>query len=135
LYILVVEDNVSDIYLVREAIRAAGLHAIIDTVQDGEQATRFLDEADLDSSKPCPDVVILDINLPKKRGGEVLQHIRRSRRYYAVPVIVVSTSDFAKDREDVMNRGARCYFHKPSEYDEFLKLGVVIRSVLLDKAA
>ena len=84
-------------------------------------------------SKPSPDVVILDINLPKKCGGEVLQHIRRSRRGYAVPVVVVSTSDSAKDREDVMNRGANCYFRKPSEYDEFLKLGAVIRAVLPDK--
>jgi two-component system, chemotaxis family, response regulator Rcp1 len=133
LHILVVEDNVADIHLVREAIRAAGLHAHIHIIQDGEQATRFFDEADLDSSKPCPDVVILDINLPKKRGGDVLQHIRRSRRGYAVPVIVVSTSDSAKDREDVMNRGANRYFRKPSEYDEFLKLGAVIRAVLPDK--
>ena len=130
MYILVVEDNIADIHLVREAIRAAGLDAQIHTVQDGEQATRLFDEADLDSCKPCPDVVILDINLPKKRGGEVLQHIRRSRRGNAVPVIVVSTSDSANDRDDVMNRGANGYFRKPSEYDEFLKLGAVIRAVL-----
>jgi two-component system, chemotaxis family, response regulator Rcp1 len=120
--ILVIEDNPADVHMVREAIKGAGLQAEICVVTDGEQATRFFDERDLDSSKPCPDAIILDINLPKKRGGEILRHIRRSVRCSATPVLIVSTSGSEKDRADVMKHGANGYFRKPSEYDEYLKL-------------
>jgi CheY-like chemotaxis protein len=132
--ILVIEDNSGDVYMVREVIKAAGLKAEICVVTDGEQATRFFDERDLDSSKPCPDAIILDINLPKKSGGEILRHIRRSVRCYATPVLIVSTSGSEKDRADVMNHGANAYFHKPSEYDEYLKLGPILRGLLPGEA-
>jgi DNA-binding response OmpR family regulator len=130
----VIEDNSGDVYMVREVIKAAGLKAEICVVTDGEQATRFFDERDLDSSKPCPDAIILDINLPKKSGSEILRHIRRSVRCYATPVLIVSTSGSEKDRADVMNHGANAYFHKPSEYDEYLKLGPILRGLLPGKA-
>jgi chemotaxis family two-component system response regulator Rcp1 len=126
----VIEDNPADVYMVKEALKGAGLEANIDVVTDGEQATRFFEEVDLDSSKPCPDAIILDINLPKKRGGEVLQHLRRSLRCHAVPVLIVSTSGSEKDRADVMNRGANGYFRKPSEFDDYMKLGPILRGLL-----
>ena len=70
--------------------------------------------------------MILDINLPKKHGIEVLQHLRRSDRCREARVIVVSTSNAGKDREAVMTSGADAYFSKPSRYDDFLKLGDLI---------
>jgi DNA-binding response OmpR family regulator len=131
--ILVIEDNPADVHMVREAIKGAGLQAEICVVTDGEQATRFFDEMDLASSKPCPDAIILDINLPKKRGGEILRHIRRSVRCSATPVLIVSTSGSEKDRADVMKHGANGYFRKPSEYDEYLRLGPILRGFLPGK--
>jgi CheY-like chemotaxis protein len=128
-HILVIEDNPADVYLVREAIKGAGLDAEMCVVTDGEQATRFFDETDLDSSKLCPDAIILDINLPKKHGGEILRHIRRSVRCFATPVLIVSTSGSEKDRADFMNHGANGYFCKPSEYI-YLKLGPILRGLL-----
>ncbi len=95
-----VEDSPADVPMVREAIKGSGLEAEIWVVTDGEQATRFFDEMDLASSKPCPDAIILDINLPKRRGGEILRHIRRSVRCSATPVLIVSTSSSEKDRAD-----------------------------------
>ena len=93
---------------------------------DGEEATDLFDEADRNEAVGCPELVILDINLPKKRGFEVLAHLRRSRRCNHVPVIIVSTSGAAKDRDTMMRGGANAYFRKPSEFDEFLKLGDLV---------
>jgi CheY-like chemotaxis protein len=127
LHILVAEDNPADIFLIRAAIDLAGIQAEIDIARDGEQATRFCDAADENASAPHPSMVILDINLPKKRGIEVLEHLRRSRRCGSAAVIVVSSSSVAKDRDAVMQGGAQAYFRKASEYDEFLKLADLIR--------
>lgn len=125
-----VEDNSADVFLIRETIEAAGIKAPIHVVQNGEEATHFFDHADRDDSAPCPSLVILDINLPKKHGTQVLQHLRQSRRCRNASVIVVSTSNAAKDREDVMMNGANAYFCKPSKYDEFLKLADLIQEWL-----
>jgi len=125
-HILIVEDNPADVFLIQETIVAAGITVSVHVVKDGEEATRFLDAADRDAAAPCPALVILDINLPRKNGLEVLQHLRHTSRCNAVPVIVVSTSDAAKDRDSVLVNGASAYFHKPSAYDEFMKLADLI---------
>lgn len=125
-----VEDNLADVFLIREVIKASGLDAAIRLVQDGEKATRFVDDADGDAEARCPDLVILDINLPKKSGGEVLRHLRESKRCAGVPVIVASSSDAKRDRDEVMKLGATRYFAKPSEYAGFLKLADVIQELL-----
>ena len=124
--ILVVEDNRADVFLIRETIEATGIKVPVHVVNDGEEATRFFDSADRDDSAPCPSLVILDINLPKKHGTQVLQHLRNSRRCREASVIVVSTSDAAKDREAVILIGADAYFCKPSKYEEFLRLADLI---------
>jgi two-component system, chemotaxis family, response regulator Rcp1 len=129
-HILIVEDNAADIFLFRAAIKAADIHADLHVLKDGEQATRFFDETDGDDLTPSPALVILDINLPRKQGGEVLQHIRRSRRSSNALVIAVSTSASTQDREHMMSLGANSYFHKPSNYADFMKLGDTIKSLL-----
>jgi DNA-binding response OmpR family regulator len=129
-HILIVEDNVADVLLIRHAIKAANIHAHLHVINDGEQAIRFFDQLDGDHAAPCPALVILDINLPKKQGGEVLQHMRKSRRSADSLVIAVSTSDSARDREDMTKLGANSYFRKPSEYVNFMKLGNVIKELL-----
>jgi len=122
-----VEDNPADVFLIRETIEASGIRVPVHVVKDGEAATRFFDSADRDDSAPCPVLVILDINLPKKPGLEVLQHLRRSPRCREASVIVVSTSSAAKDREKLLMSGADAYFCKPSTYEGFLKLGILIQ--------
>jgi two-component system, chemotaxis family, response regulator Rcp1 len=125
-HILIVEDNPADVFLIRETIEASGVKVPVHIVKDGEEATLFFDHADRDDSAPCPSLVILDINLPKKHGIQVLQHLRRSHRCRTASVIVVSTSNAAKDREDVILNGADAFFCKPSKYDDFLKLADLI---------
>jgi chemotaxis family two-component system response regulator Rcp1 len=125
-HILVVEDNPADIFLIRKTISATELEVTVHIVKDGEAATLFFDEADRDDSAPCPRLAIIDLNLPRKNGIEVITHLRLSRRCRNASVIVVSTSNALKDRDAVMVSGANAYFRKPSEYDEFLKLSGLI---------
>ncbi len=127
---MVVEDNAADVFLIRAAIRAAGVDADLYVMKDGEEAIRFIDRLEADLEAPVADLILLDINLPKKQGGEVLEHIRKTRRSANSRVIAVSTSDSAKDRENMTRLGAIGYFHKPSRYEDFLKLGGLIKQVL-----
>lgn len=125
-----VEDNNADVYLIRQAIQAADLKADLDVVQDGEKAIRFFDQVDHDESAACPVMVILDINLPKRQGGEVLREMRKSRRCANALVLVVTSSDSSRDRDDMARMGANAYFRKPSDYESFLKLGDVASALL-----
>ncbi|HEX4169364.1 MAG TPA: response regulator [Bryobacteraceae bacterium] len=130
---LLVEDNEADVLLIHEAIEAGNLAVTVHVVNDGEQAEAFFDRADNDASLRCPDLVILDINLPKRNGGQVLSHLRRSRRCKDAVVLAVSTSDLPRDREQMAQLTANGYFKKPSDYHEFMKLGDVIRTLLQGK--
>lgn len=117
-------------FLIRTALKTAGIGADLHVVKDGEKAIHFFDQADADDSLPCPDLVILDINLPKKQGGEVLRHMRECRRCEKALVVVVSTSDSVKDRAEMNGLGANGYFRKPSAYADFMKLGEMVRKIL-----
>ena len=128
--ILIVEDNSPDVYLIREALSRVGLGGHIQVTPDGESAWQFFADAEADAKIPCPDVVILDINLPKRKGGDVLRQIRANGRCASVKVVVVTSSDSARDREEMTRLGADMYFRKPSDYAEFMKLGPVVRTLL-----
>lgn len=127
---LIVEDNDADVFLIREALKAKNLSVAIHVVRDGEQAMQYFDQTDADATAPCPSLVLLDINLPRKQGAEVLRHMRQSLRCRNALVIAVSTSDSARDREQMAELGANGYFRKPSEYAEFMKLGDVVKVLL-----
>lgn len=128
--ILIVEDNRADVFLIRESIEKARLDADLYVVQDGEKAIRFFDQADQDPSAPCPVLVLLDINLPKKPGRDVLRHMRQSRRCAKSLVVVVSSSDSERDRAEMGNLGVNGYFCKPSDYADFMKLGELVKGLL-----
>jgi chemotaxis family two-component system response regulator Rcp1 len=128
---LIVEDNEADEYLITSAIKASRLPAILHVARDGEKAIGFFDDADRNESSPCPSLVVLDINLPRKPGSEVLKHIRASRRCGNIPVIVVSTSNSVRDREHMIGLGANGYFNKPSDYGAFMLLGNMVRDLLI----
>jgi chemotaxis family two-component system response regulator Rcp1 len=127
--ILLVEDNRADVYLLREAIAAAAFPALLHVVDDGEKAMDFIDRADTGEGVPCPTLVLLDLNLPRKSGLEVLQHVRRSRRCRNTPVLIVTSSDSERDRLETTRFGASGYFRKPSSYDAFMRIGAVVREM------
>jgi len=120
----VIEDSKTDVFLIREALEIAGVRAEIDVVHDGQAALRFLDE------EARPALVVLDLNLPKYGGREVLRHIRANMRTKDLPVLVVTSSALSQDREELTALGFDGYFQKPSDYAEFLKLGPLVKGLL-----
>lgn len=122
-------------FLIQESLAAAKLSVTTHVVTDGEEAVRFFDRVEADAGMPCPALVLLDINLPKKQGSDVLKHMRRSRKCANTLVVVVSTSDSAREREQMRDLGADGYFRKPSAYDDFMKLGDMVKALLAGRAA
>jgi two-component system, chemotaxis family, response regulator Rcp1 len=131
--ILLVEDNAADVFFVREALRSEGIESELFVAQDGEKAVQFIESAELSRDAPCPQVILLDLNLPRKSGAEVLLRITQSSRLASVPVVIVTSSDAPSDRAETAKLGARGYFVKPRDLDEFLKLGLLIKDVLREQ--
>lgn len=117
-------------FLIREAIAGVRVKADLHFVSDGDAATRFFDSADADAAAPCPTPVLLDLNLPKKSGNDVLRHLRASRRCGNAAVLIVSSSDALSDRAAVGSLGVDGYFRKPSDYNDFMKLGDLVKKLL-----
>ena len=129
-HILLIEDAEPDVFLVREALRQAGVSVNLRVLDDGEKAVDFINQLDQDGAVDCPQLVLLDLNLPKRSGDQILEHMRQSGRCREVPVIIVTSSDSPKDRAETSRLGATLYFRKPSRLDEFMKLGPLVRGIL-----
>jgi CheY-like chemotaxis protein len=128
--ILLVEDNPADANLVEEALAEAQLECRLSIVGEGAQAIAFIDGLDADTTRPRPDIVLLDLNLPKVSGEEVLKRVRLSPSCGAAKVLIVSSSDVPADRERAMALGASDYFRKTSDLEQFMELGPRIRAML-----
>jgi CheY-like chemotaxis protein len=132
LNLLLVEDNLPDALVIRDAIRKENLPIAIHIAPDGEQAIEFIKAAETSEEAPRPQVLLLDLNLPKLDGFEVLRAIRANETFKDIPVIVVTSSDSPGDRNEVARLGAS-YFRKPVTYPEFVKIGSFLRSFLQEK--
>jgi CheY-like chemotaxis protein len=128
--ILLVEDAAPDVFLVREALQSGGVDCNLRVLEDGEKAVDFIDNIDASGTGQRPDLLLLDLNLPKKSGAQVLEHLRRSDRWRNVPVVILTSSDSPRDKQQVAQLGATRYFRKPSRLAEFMKLGEVVRELL-----
>ncbi len=113
----------------REAIRKEQLPLDVHLVPDGQQAIEFIARAEADPNAPCPHLLLLDINLPRADGFEVLRRVRASEKCGKIPVVVVSSSDSPGDRGKAAELGAG-YFRKPPSYEEYLKLGAVLKALI-----
>jgi DNA-binding response OmpR family regulator len=127
--ILLIEDNQADAALVREALEEHDVKGELLLITDGDKAIRYIDAMERQQAG-CPDLVILDLNLPKRSGREVLQSIRRSAHWRNTTVVVLSSSDARQDQADAMDLGARRYISKPLRLEEFLRLGAVFKELL-----
>jgi CheY-like chemotaxis protein len=128
--IVLVEDAEADVFLVREALQLGGLNFSLRVLDDGEKAVEFIEKVEKGEIEPCPHLVLLDLNLPKKTGAQVLERMRQGPRCGSVPVIVLTSSDSPKDKEQTARLGANQYFRKPSKLSEFLRLGQIVRELL-----
>jgi CheY-like chemotaxis protein len=99
-------------------------------LSDGEEAIAYLDRVDRDESIGCADVILLDLNLPKRSGHWVLRRIRESVRSREVPVVIVSSSEAPADLEQSRQLGATAYFKKPTDLEQFLRLGEVVKTLV-----
>ncbi len=120
--VLLVEDNPGDVYLIKEALAGGPARKQIRVARDGAEATALLEQR---SSRP-PDLVLLDLNLPKRSGHDVLAEIRRHSRWGRTPVVVFTSSSAAADIRQAYERGANCYVAKPQGFEE---LAGVIRCI------
>jgi CheY-like chemotaxis protein len=121
IHILLVEDNEGDVLLIREALEDGRVVNEMSVARDGEKAIRFLSQEGQYKDEKRPDLVILDINLPRKNGHEVLEFIKESDELKHIPVIMLTTSSSERDIVQSYKRHANCYITKPVEVDDFLK--------------
>jgi CheY-like chemotaxis protein len=128
--ILLAEDNPADVYLIREALREHAVECNVRVASDGKEVLRIiLGEGEGLAAEP-PALMILDLNLPRHDGIEILQRIRESARLSHIPVVVLTSSDSPQDRAAAIQFGASRYLRKPSSLEQFLGLGAVFKEVL-----
>jgi two-component system, chemotaxis family, response regulator Rcp1 len=120
--ILLIEDNEGDIVLTIEALRQARVDNAIDVVRDGEEALAFLQKQGEYANATTPDLILLDINLPKIDGTEILSIIKKTDHLKMIPVIVLTTSTAKKDIIDSYFNHANCYITKPVDINNFLQV-------------
>ena len=122
--ILLAEDNPADQRLVQRALRKAKMHTKLYIAKDGEEAIHFLQRSGefADPKKsPRPDLILLDINMPRMDGKEVLQSIRANASTKAIPVVMLTTSSYNVDINQSYNLGANAYLTKPAEMSTFIQ--------------
>jgi two-component system, chemotaxis family, response regulator Rcp1 len=120
--ILLVEDNPGDVRLSIEVLRDAKVHNHLNTVSDGVEALSFLRREGIYADAPHPDLILLDLNLPKKDGREVLAEIKADDNLKRIPVVVLTTSQSEEDILKAYELHANCYISKPVNLDQFIKV-------------
>ena len=118
---MLIEDSLPDVRLTERALRNGTLAKQVSVVRDGEQALAFLRRQGEYANAPRPDIILLDLGLPKKNGAEVLAEIKKDPALKRIPVIVLTSSDAEEDVLDTYNRHANAYTKKPVDMDEFVR--------------
>ena len=124
--ILLVEDNDGDVRLTREALKEGRIRNRLHVVSDGEQALAFLNREGPHADAPRPDLILLDLNLPRLDGREVLSTIKNDRVLKQIPVVVLTSSRNEQDLLRAYDLHANCFIAKPVEFDQFIE---VVRSI------
>ncbi len=118
-HVLLIEDNEGDILLTTEALEERDLADKITVIRDGKLAIEYLDNLVVKDHHALPDIILLDINLPKKNGHEVLQHIKESFELKQIPVIMLTTSSAEQDILESYKNYANCYITKPTDAEAY----------------
>jgi CheY-like chemotaxis protein len=126
--ILLVEDNDGDIFLTLEALKEARIDNHIDVVKDGEKALQYLNKENEFANAETPDLILLDINLPKIDGKEVLARIKKDDVLKVIPVVMLTTSDSERDIRDSYQSHANCYITKPVDFQKFMDVVQTVKN-------
>ena len=124
--ILLVEDNPADVRLTQEALKEGKVYNNLHWAKDGVEALEFLHRQGRYADAPRPDIILLDLNLPKKDGREVLQDIKKDDKLKRIPVVILTTSKAEEDVLKSYNLHANCYVTKPVDLEQFI---VVVKSI------
>jgi chemotaxis family two-component system response regulator Rcp1 len=124
--VLLVEDSPGDVRLTREALKDAKMHINLSVVSDGTEAMAYLRREKIHAEAPRPDLILLDLNLPKMDGRDVLKEIKESDALKSIPVVILTTSASPVDVERSYQLHANCYITKPVDLQGFIK---VVRSI------
>jgi CheY-like chemotaxis protein len=126
IHVLMVEDDPGDVLLTKETLKESKLSIDMVVVDDGEKALQYLRQQGPYGKAPRPDLVILDLNLPKVDGHEVLRQVKAEEALRTIPIVVVTTSDAEADIQRTYGLGANCYVTKPIGLEQFAK---VVRAI------
>jgi chemotaxis family two-component system response regulator Rcp1 len=133
-HVLLVEDSPGDVRLTQEAFRDAGVPIILHVATDGVEAMAFLRREGIHRDAPRPDFILLDLNLPKMDGRQVLSEIKNDTALKSIPTVILTTSDAEADIVKSYQLQANCYLSKPVQLDEFENLVKSIQDFWLIKA-
>lgn len=129
--ILLVEDNAGDVRLTREVMKEGGIDSTLRVAMDGEEALRMLRREGGNASLPVPDLILLDLNLPRMNGIEVLRVIKSDPTLRRIPVVVMTTSEAKEDIDAAYDLNANCYIAKPVDFASFIKVIQMIKGFWL----
>jgi CheY-like chemotaxis protein len=129
--ILLAEDNPADVYLVREALKEHGVTSAVRVAADGREVLKIISAED----HWRPDLIILDLNLPRHDGLEILEKLKSAGISGNVPTVVLTSSDSPGDRRTANDLGVTRYLRKPSNLEQFLQLGAVFKELLTNPPA
>lgn len=122
LHILLVEDNAADVRLLKEAMHEVGFQHRLSIVSNGEEAVDFVFRRNGFQSASRPDLILLDFNLPRKNGAEVLDEVKKDAAVSSIPIIVLTSSRSEMDVNTAYAKGANCYMRKPNSLDQIYDL-------------
>lgn len=132
--VFVVDDNQGDLELIRQALRATDASVVIETARDGEQALARLAASTLPGGPQRPDLIVLDLNLPRCDGREVLARIKADEALRRIPVVVMTSSKAEDDIVRSYDLGANCYIAKPLDVDKLFRMVHSLKTFWLDVA-
>jgi chemotaxis family two-component system response regulator Rcp1 len=130
--ILLVEDNEGDIVLTLEALKEAKVFNNVQVVKDGEAALQYIRNEDIYKNVETPDLILLDINLPKVNGMEVLTEIKNDVNLMTIPVVMLTTSNSEKDILEAYQHHANCFITKPVDYQKLMDTVHTIKNFWID---
>ncbi|MCH7412261.1 response regulator [Belliella sp. R4-6] len=122
IHILLVEDNDGDVVLTMEALEEAKIKNSISIVKNGEKAIQYIERIGDFQNVIYPDLIILDINLPKLSGHEVVKHLKSSEKHKEVPIIILTTSSSPNDIDKSNKNQVNCFITKPVTTDDFIQM-------------
>lgn len=129
--ILLVEDNPGDVRLTQEALKENKFRNNLHVAKDGVEAMKFLRKMNGNAAAPRPDLILLDLNLPKKDGREVLAEIKTDEKLRSIPVVILTTSDAEDDVAKAYHHYANCYIRKPIDLNRFIEVVKIIENFWL----